>query len=493
MHNTRATRMLSSINLKAIAVFMAMAFVAVFTGLVATTANPILIAVMVGLMGGVALLLVPQLSVWILLVFGLTSGFMASMVPSLNKLPWALALLSMLLMLPVTIKLIETKKVPGFIWMALAFMLFALFATAVQWHSLPQMMAGFKRYFQMYGLMFALVLLAFKPDDYKRWLKLMLLIALIQLPFALYERFIMVSMRGGVGLGGSAEATDVVAGTFGANLEGGSANAEMAAFLIMAVAFIGARWKAGLIKKSKAFWMGLLCLLPLGLGETKVVILLIPLVWLVLMREEIKKNTAQFLLQFLGLMILTSMLGLVYIGLNQGSMKDVLDLTLSYNFGVQGYGTNILNRTTVISFWWDNQDWNDPLGFLLGHGLGSSYFTPDNPVPGHIALRYLGYGIDLTSASTILWDIGLIGLVLFLSIFIAAWSTAGRLYKTSLNLAVRADALAIQACICIFLIFVFYGNTLVNYLPFEVISASILGYLGYLVRSQSGRPTEVVS
>jgi hypothetical protein len=476
--------MLLSINLKAVAMLMTMAFLAVFTGLVATTANPVLIALLVGLMGGVALLLVPQISIWVLLIFGMTSGFLASVVPGLTKLPWALALLSMLLMLPVSIKFIETKKIPGFIWMALAFMLFAIFATAVQWNSLAQLMAGFKRYFQMYGLMFALTLLAFKPEEYKRWLKLMLIIGLIQLPFALYEYFVLAGMRGGRGISG-AEASDVVAGTLGANMEGGSANAEMAAFLIMTMAFLLARWKAGLIEKPKAALMGMICLLPLGLGETKIVIVLLPLVWLILMRDDLRKKAIVFLTQFIGLLLITALFGLIYLGLNKSSLSEVISLTFSYNFGTQGYGLNILNRSTVIDFWWNNQSWSDPVGMFLGHGLGSAYFSPGNAVPGHIAVKFIGYGIDMTSVSSLLWDVGILGVLMFFSIFIMAWRAAGRLSRTANHPSVRADGLAIQGCIAIFVIFTFYDSALVNYLPFEAIAASVLGYLGYLVRSES--------
>ncbi len=476
--------MLSGIHLKAVAMFMAMALLAVFTGLVATTANPVLIALVVGLMGGVALLLVPQFSIWILLIVGLTSGFLASMFPSLNKLPWALTLLSMLLMLPVAIKFIETKRIPGFIWMALAFMFFALLATAVQWHSLAQFVAGFKRYFQMYGLMFALALLAFKPQDYKRWLALMLIIALMQLPFALYEYFVLAAMRGGRGISG-AEASDVVAGTLGANLEGGSANSEMAAFLIMSIAFLFARWRAGLVEKSRAILMGVVCILPLGLGETKIVMVLLPLVWLILMRDQLREKFVVFLMQFIGLLAVTSLLGMIYLGLNKSSLSEIVSLTINYNFGRQGYGLNILNRSTVIEFWWNNQSWGNPVGIFFGNGLGSAYFSPGNAVPGHVAVKFIGYGIDLTSVSSLLWDVGILGLLMFFFIFILAWRAAGRLSRAASQPVVRADALAIQGCIAIFGVFAFYDSALVNYLPFEVVAASVLGYLGYLVRCES--------
>lgn len=488
----RNRRMTINFDFRAITACLGMAILAIFTGLIATTASPVLIALVVGLIGGCALLLAPRIGIWILIILGLTSGFVASIYPTFNKLPWALTLLSMLMLLPAMLKLSDVKKVPVFIWLALVFMVYALLVSLIQWHTLAQLLAGYKRYFQMFGLMFALALLAFKPEDYKGWLKLVLIIALMQLPFALYEYFFLAGLRGGRGVG-VAEATDVVAGTLGANLEGGSANAQMAAFLIMAMAFLVARWREGLISRSRAFWLCLVCMLPLGLGETKIVILLLPLVWITLIRDDLKTRFFRFFIQLVGLLAVTSILGTIYLGLNDSDFSATITQMLSYNIGEQGYGTNILNRSTVLEFWWNNQSLSDPVGLLLGHGLGSAYFSPANPVPGHIALQYLGYGIDMTSASSLLWDTGLLGLLLFVSIFSFAWRAAGKLRKAARAAETRADALALQACLGILSLFVFYDSTLVNYLPFEVIAALVLGYLGYLVRQShlEAHPTKV--
>lgn len=484
MNFERAFSALASIKYKSMLAFVFISAVAVFAGLVASTGSMLLVQLLIGMMGGIALLKVPNISIWILLSVALLYGVFASYIPALSKLPWALALISMLLLLPVVLQLITQKKIPAFIWLALIFMMYALLITCMQWHSMSQFLAGFKRYFQMYGLMFALALLAFKPKQYDHWLKLLLGIALVQLPFALFQRFMLGDISGG-----AAELTDRVAGTLGSSSEGGSTNAQMVAFLIMAATFVVARFKEGLIQKSKTIWLCLLCLTPLALGETKVVIVLLPLVWLVLMREEFKKHTTKFLLQLFAILAVTSVFGLIYLGLNKGAISgmtnvDIIKQTLEYNIGSQGYGTYILNRTTVMAFWWLHHGWQDLLGLVFGHGLGSSYFNAGNAVAGNIAVSYIGYGIDLTSASSLLWDTGVLGLLLFISIFIFAWVSAGRLHKTSTNPSVRADALSIQACIAVFIVFVFYDNTLVNILSFELIMATVLGYLGYLVHQQ---------
>ena len=475
-----------SINLKAVCVFLAMTAAAVFSGLVASTGSILLTEILIGVFGGVALLAAPRLSVWVLIFVGLMYGFFASRYPILSKLPWALALMSMLLMLPAAIKFIDAEHIPLFIWLALACLLYAVLTTLLQWESLSQLVAGFKRYFQMLGLMFGLALLAFKAKDHQNWLMLMLFIAVVQLPFTLYQRFMLGNLNNA---SAGAELTDRVAGTIGSSTEGGSSSAQMAVLLIMVVTFLVGRWRVGDISKSVAIGLSFVCLLPLGLGETKVVLLLLPLVWLVLMGDDIKKHTGRFVLQMAMVGLLVVVLGLIYLGLNKGgsglTYTDILTQSIEYNFGKQGYGTYLLNRSTVISFWWDSHRWSDYPSLLFGHGLGSSYFTVGNAVAGHVAIQYLGYGIDLTSASSLLWDIGLFGFLLYVSMFVVAWISAGRLRKRTRNPVIAADAAAIQAAISMFILFIFYDNALVNQLSFELIYAVVLGYLGYLVRTQS--------
>jgi hypothetical protein len=476
-----------AINYKAIIAFLVMTVIAVFSGLVASTGSLQLTQLVVGMIGGIALLIIPRWSIWIILSVGLLYGIFASYIPALNKLPWALALMSMLLMLPAIIRFIEAKNIPSFIWVALIFMVYALLVTLIQWDSFSQLIAGYKRYFQMYGLMFALALLAFKPEDYEKWLKLILFIALLQLPVTLIQRFMLGDLDGGYA---SAEITDRVAGTLGSSAEGGSSSAQMVTFLMMTAAFLIARCKEGLIEKSITFYLCLICLIPLGLGETKIVILLLPVAWLILMRDDLKKNLSRYMGQMFGLLALISIFAVIYIGLNKGkndiTSTEVLTQTLAYNIGEQGYGSYLLNRATVMDFWWANHSANDMLGMWFGHGMGSSYFNAGNAVAGHIAVGYIGYGIDLTSASTLLWDTGILGLILFISVFITAWRAAGNLRKVSTSSSVRADSLAIQACLAMLFVFIFYDNTLVNILSFELIFSAILGYLGYLVHFHKG-------
>jgi hypothetical protein len=471
----------STSNYQAIISIIAMVMLAVFVGLIASTANLVLIVMLVGVMVGILLLSIPHIIIWIILPVGMMSGLIvARLGSSSGKVIWGISLLSMLLILPVIKKLLGgVKGIPSFIWLFFIFMLFTIIATVLTWSSLTEFLTGYKRYFQMYGLMFALALLDFNADDHRRWLKLMFYIALLQLPFCLYQYFVLAPVFTSAAL-----KNDAVQGTMGGGLDIASQAGDMPILLITAAAFVVARHQAKLVSTPATFFLSIALLFPLILGESKIVVILLPLTWFILMRKNFAKIPVRFFLQILGVLLLTSIFAFAYLSLShKGNISKSLEGALSYNMGTEGYGDYRLNRTTVLSFWWENQSWNDPLSALIGNGLGSTYFNPTSFVQGHLGIKYNGWGIALTSASIMLWEIGLLGLLFFLCILSSAWFSAGRLWTKVTDPTIRADALAIQACIAMLMLFVFYNASMVSFVTLEIMTAFVLGYLGYLVRT----------
>lgn len=462
---------------------------AVLFGLLATTANPMLIGLGVGLIGGAILLSVSRFSIALLMTAGLMMGALVSFAgPVFGKLPWALSMLGMLLLAPVFLNMVkaERPKVPAFIWLGLMFLLYAVAATVLNWHSFAEFVAGFKRYFQVFGLMLALAVLPLVQSDFRRWQNILLSIALLQFPFALYELLVLVPERGG--LDRASFTTDVVAGTFGANLEGGSPSAVMAVLLLTVFGFLFAQWRNGLLSTMHLLIASAILLLPLGMGETKIALVMLPLVWLVLVRQDVARSPLKYLPVMLSGVMLTAVLGYAYVEwIMKSTVAEVLESTISYNFAEAGYASYYLNRTTVLSFWWGQQGMHDPVGFFFGNGLGSSFL---GQISGHIALLYPYHGVNLTAASTILWDLGIVGLVLFFAMFISAWRTAGTLYRASSDPRVKADLLAIQASIALFLLFIVYSQDIVNLIAMEIIYSAVLGYLGFLYAQHHARPEE---
>lgn len=484
MNTSIIVRRLPQINLKLLAAIFVVGVFSIFFGLLAVTANPIMIGLGAGMVLGPILLALPALTVWIVLVIGLLMGVLSAN-PQFSKVTWIVSILSMMLLLPSILNMLWSKarKAPAFILIALAFMGYSLVVSIAQWYSLAEFVAGFKRYFQMFGLMMAITLIIFTPQSFVRWRKFMLVIALLQFPFALYELLILVPQRGGLAL--SSYTTDIIAGTFGANMQGGSPNSVMVIFLFSAIAFLVARWRSGLVNSKYFYILFVIFMLPIGMGETKIALVMLPMVGLVLFGKDFMYAPLRYLPALIGVALLTFLLGYLYVVIMmQSSPMEVLESTLKYNIGSQGYSDGqYLNRWTSITFWLGEQSLRDPVGFIFGNGLGSSY-TSTGAMAGHLGLKYLNYGINLTAASTILWDTGLIGLILFISIFVSAWFAAKKLEKLSSDPSVKADALAIQATIPLFMLSIVYSDSIVNLLSMEMLYAVLLGYLGYLLNQQ---------
>jgi O-antigen/teichoic acid export membrane protein len=468
-----------------LAMVLSVGFCAAILGYLASTADPVKIGLGASLMLGSALLYLPEFSIWLILVMGFLFGVISANA-LFSKLTWGVSLLSMLLFVPALSNMLwrQQRRAPVFMLLALVFLAYAVGISVFQCYSLIEFVAGFKRCFQSFGLMLALTMIGFLPHNFTRWLKFLMVVALLQFPFALYELLVLVPQRGGLNI--SSATTDVIAGTFGANLEGGSPNSVMVVYLFIALAFLIARWKAGVIKSRVFYPMALICLLPLGMGETKIALIMLPLIGLILIKEDLLRAPLRFLPGFIALTLLTAMLGYLYITvMMQSTLEDVINQTVRYNFGDQSYTGKAgdLNRWTAITFWFQEQGWHDPVSFLFGNGLGSAFTAdnPDNMSSGHMGFKYSPILIDLTGASTLLWDTGLIGVLLFVSIFLAAWTAAGNLRRSVSDPVVKADALAIQAAIALFLLSLVYAIEIVTLISMELIYSIVLGYLGYLM------------
>lgn len=460
-----------------------------FIGLIASTGSIILIAMLFGLIVGTFLLAMPSAAVWVILAGGMVFSGLVGLVSeqvAVTKLPWAISLVGLLLGLLAIFQGITRKKedsaLPLHLWCGVVFLIVAIATTLVHWGSLWEFFTGFKRYFQVWGLMFALVLCPFVDRDYRRWLRFFLLAALIQLPFALYELIWLVPQRETMHILGLVPA-DVVAGTFGASLYGGGVSGDMAAFQIAVMAFIIALWQEKVISLGKMLLVILPIVAPLFLGETKIVVILLPLMLLVLFRREmISKPVIGVLALLLGAG-LTYVLGYVYLVY---FMKETLDQavtgTLAYNLYDKGYGGYLLNRFTALPFWWDHHGAANPVEFFFGHGLGSSYYGAGALSLGKVALQYLGYGIGLTTASTLLWDTGLIGFVSFLMILVTAGLAARGLASRSADASIRAQARGVEVAIVILIVNLFYGTSIITNMSIQAAMFFMLGYLGWLSR-----------
>jgi hypothetical protein len=479
----------SSLVIVLISILLAIVF-----GLVSVTANAILVSLAVSLVVGVALLARPAWIVWLILILGLmVTGILPLFSEDrlMSKTAWGVSLLGLILAIVAFFTVATSpavrKDTPAFIWVAVSFLVYSVLISFIQWHSTGEFAGGFKRYFHMWGLLFALCWLPFDETLIRRLRKFLLIVALVQLPFALYQLIVLVPFREGLrySIPGLVP-VDIVAGTFGASLYGGGFSGEMAAFLIIVLAFLLAWRTEKILTLRRLILLASLVLIPLFLGETKAVIILLPLMFLTLYRRVIITRPHYGLGGLLLGMLLTAAASYAYLSLSEKSADRQLVDYLAYNVYNKGYGINLLNRTTVLTFWAEQQGAHNPVSFLFGNGLGSSQTSAG----GHVAMRYPNHGIGLTGASTLLWDMGIMGSGLFTAILVLAWRTAGQLRKQSAEPIVRADTAAIQVALVIFAVYLFFRQSLLETMSYQIVFAAMLGYLAWLHRRHIRSATE---
>ena len=466
--------------------FLLVTILATFFGLLAATANPVFVSVGAGLLVGTLLLAKPDWNIWIILVFGLlVTGLLPIWFDWLaSKAVWGISLLGFILLLSAVFRAISVPETvrgtPIFVWLILVFMIFTLINSLAQSSSLYELASGFKRYFQVVSLLFALAWFGISERQIRRWRVFFIIVALVQLPWALYELIELVPIREAISYTYGIVPIDVVAGTFGAGIYSGGSNADMATFLIIVLTFLLAWRREKLIRFSRYQLLLLFVLPPLFMGETKVVIILLPLMFLTLYRHDLIARPHHALLMLTMGTLLTVTTGYAYLsfGKKEQSIDAKITATLDYNIYEKGYGSLSLNRTSVLTFWAEKQGIHDPISVVFGNGLGSSH----DSTGGSMARRYQGYGISLTAISSLLWEQGLVGTVLFLAILAFARHTAGRLRRKAVKHWMRADAAAIEAILPLFAFYLFYRLTLLEALPFQIVFYSLLGYLAWLHR-----------
>ena len=398
-------------------------------GLVVATGKLVPIALVIGGVAGLVLLNALPLAVWLLIIgVLLISGPVGYFFPGLSKLSWLFSLLGVFmsgaaLLYAAAGRVRPARPVPWFVVTALLLAVMALLSTVFSNGSMNEISAGLKRQFQFWGVIFLFAVYPFSSTSVRRWLIFLLGVALVQLPFSVYQRFVLVPQVMGFEAPGFVP-FDIIVGSFEGSMFGGGSSAIMAMFQVIAAIGLYCAFREKLIGAVLFMLLLLLVAAPLALGETKVVMLLIPVVLLAAFCDTISRRPLAFIGGAAATALLGLALGYVYF-LVQVSGDVTLDEnladTLAYNFGERGYYGTGVNRLTAVPYWFESQSWAEPLRTLFGWGIGSAYGVDGRvPLPGHIFVAHPGMHIDLVSASQILWELGAVGALLFYATFVGA-------------------------------------------------------------------------
>ncbi|MEX0707128.1 MAG: hypothetical protein WD078_04140 [Woeseia sp.] len=366
----------------------------------------------------------------------------------------------------------------------------ALLSLLINFSSLDAAVMGLKTYFQMWPFLLGLVLVRWSPGVIRTIPRAMLLIVFLQLPFVVHQYVFLVPLRYGLGTAPVGfQPADIVAGTFGAHLYGGGANAVLAAFMMMALACFAGLWKHGALTTPRAVLLSLLCISPLLLNQTKISVLYLLLVFVVLFFRDVVKKPATFVLAALSmaglLAVLMTAMVMTHGHLEDRSWRGLIDFT------VQSQQTTIrersgqfseLTRWTALTFWAEEHSRANPVTTLIGHGPGASRVQEEGlsgTVDSLAKQRYNGLQIGYTALSALLWDTGIVGLVVTLGLFLSAFRSAGWI---SAHYRGRDPFRAglfegLRAAIAVLALSLAHKDFYIYHMPYQTLVLLVLGFL----------------
>ncbi|HKO87930.1 MAG TPA: hypothetical protein VJU83_05350, partial [Burkholderiales bacterium] len=325
-------------------VSLAALVLAILMGVAAASGKLLVVALVGGALGTLALIAKPSLIFWTatfvtLVVAGLVKYF----VPTLDRIWWLAYGMAFLLYLPAMLHVLNRKSVSGkgpalmgiFVAIFLTDLLVATIAAA---SPADQIAVASKTLLMFTGVW---VYFAFGPlpsDTVWKWLKAMLFIGLIQWMFALYQYFFVRAWRQSVGKG-SVSAADSVVGTFGGSMDSGGLTAVLAFFLVASIVALIAMRREEVIGRGRLILYGLLLFLPLMFMEVKIIFIYFPVALIVLFRAEILRRPHVFIgWSCVGACALVGML-IVYQTLHwsaqDGDLRTNLTRVFSYSFEEQ--------------------------------------------------------------------------------------------------------------------------------------------------------------
>jgi hypothetical protein len=469
--------------------------IALIAGLISASSRLSLIALFIGLIAAVTFAFSRRALLWLTLISALVvTGVVQLYLPDLRYVKILVPLTAGMLFVHGLMDAFshpqERKghRSSAIVFWAYAFFAIALISMVLNWDGFGLATLGLKSYFQVWIFFFALLLAHWTAQDFARLPQAFLWLALLQLPFVLHQYLVLAPLR--VGLADDIIPVDIVAGTFGATLFGGGANAVLAAFIFIVIACLLGLWKYGVLSKTKVILFSVPIMAPVLFNEAKISAVYLPLIFLVLFYKDIVQKPLRFLLLggalFAVFALIMTALTLSHPSGNLRTWSDLISLTfekqttsLSERKGEWGE----LTRWTSLTFWAEENIAGNPFKLLIGHGPGASRVQDSEDGLGLASTlaetRYRGLRIGVTGISALLWDTGVLGLAAMLGLFYAAYRTAGKLASEYAGIdKFRAGIFdGLRAGIAVLVVSLAHKDFIAFHIPYQTLILFIFGYL----------------
>ena len=438
-----------------------------------------------GLVGGV-LVYKAEWALPILLFLSLAiGGTVTYFFPRFGAIRWGVSLVSYALLIRALGELLLGKSkprgTPPFFWCFVALLFVISLSTAMNQRWTETLVAS-KNFFEFWSIPVSLYYFPFKKKISKVVLESCIWIAVLAVPICIVQYKYFPSIFPG----------DSVTGTFGGTMMGGGPNAAFSIFCTFVIGLLLARASAGLISKFRAVLMSIWLMIPILLANAKAVFLFLIILFIDLFWSNFKKNTAvSIMFVFTGVFV-AGAVGVYHyknaykynqMGYQPKTFEEYLNRSLSSvtSKNKSKYGS----RIGSIYLWFDNHSiFRNPAELFIGHGIGSAKYS--GVKRGHVAEKMVSkYGIIGNHVvSRLLWDIGLIGLFIYLLLFILAYYESGRIIKQNrVDAKNLIDLKIVKLTMVFFILTTPYQLSLLNIQAFNAFSMFMIGLIAFWSRA----------
>jgi hypothetical protein len=305
---------------------------------------------------------------------------------------------------------------------------------------------------------------------------------LVQLPIVLYQRFVVMPRRTG------AAPFDAIVGAFGGDPMGGGASNTMGLFCVVGIIIVVSRWRSGLMRGGFAILLSSAGFICIALAEIKFMVLLLPVAFAALYRKDILRRPLQsFVMIFISTVLAAGVLFAYktqYDSLRrQQTISEYFERMFRGNTDADfvNMQTGQIGRVASVVFWYREHSIGDPASMLLGHGSGSS--RVGGMVVGEAAKNY-AFQITRSAIGILLWEVGLIGTLAYLSMLVAGYRVLDR---KSVNLDYTAEErstfASMSVAMVVFLASIPYSTDMMSAHQMQILLMLCLGFATIRPRS----------
>jgi len=327
---------------------------------------------------------------------------------SARVLSWLPELLSVVVLIMIILKGVIHKQIflhSKYMVLFIIFVFLVLIGIIINDVKPGAIFSGIRTYFKFVPFFLLPTVFLFTDQEIKKQLQFILLIGILQLPVALYQRFVTSY---GMNTG------DYVSGTLGIS-------STLTIFLVSLIAILFGFYYKKQIGLGCFIALIILLLIPTTINETKVTLFLLPatiLVTTLVSMHANKKNWQVFPVLFIGFVMVISFYITYNHSIGMGKIRTLegFDYMGSLYKEAEGnkslYKAEEIGRLDSIILAYDHLS-KDSIKFTVGLGIGNVSNSFSKQLIGEY-MEFVHLGPNETMLSHLMWEVGLIGIILVL-------------------------------------------------------------------------------